>query len=383
MQDAEGSKVHRGCIAAIVVLVLIALAMPGADAHKGMVSPFTYNEHVFPILRNRCGSCHYDGGPTPMSLLSYQDAQPWAEAIREQLVSEAMPPWYADPSGPAVRGGHTISPRELDVLIMWAGGGTPQGDLTKTPAPAVHARKWKLGEPDLTLTMNAAQVLGADATEETAEFVLATGLERTTSVSAIDLLPGVPSIVRDAVVRAEDGRVLALWGAGDEPMLAPGGAVFPLEAGATLRLRIHYKKNYRDIHRAMEDRSQIGLYFAKSSAADAAIQTLELAAGSAEHGSEHQRLVATVETSMRVLALRPSLDRDYQSIAVDAVLPTGRRPLLRLRSPRADRGRRYWLNEPVDLPPATQIEVIAIAAPPSSTGKRSPAVHVAIDFIAR
>ena len=159
MQRAECSAVHRGCIAAIVALVLIALAMPGADAHKGMVSPFTYNEHVFPILRDRCGSCHYDGGPTPMSLLSYQDAQPWAEAIREQLVSEAMPPWYADPAGPAVRGGHTISPRELDILIMWAGGGTPQGDVTKTPAPAIHPRQWKLGEPDLTLTMNAAQVL--------------------------------------------------------------------------------------------------------------------------------------------------------------------------------------------------------------------------------
>ena len=46
-----------------------------------------------------------------MSLLTYQDASPWAEALREQLLSRAMPPWYADDLGPAVRGGRGLSAR--------------------------------------------------------------------------------------------------------------------------------------------------------------------------------------------------------------------------------------------------------------------------------
>ena len=130
---------------------------------------------------------------------------------------------------------------------------------------------------------------------------------------------------------------------------------FALAAGAKLRLRIHYKKNYRDIHRAVEDRSQIGLYFREILRwPTPPFRRWIWRPTNAERGSERQRLVATVETAMRVLALRPSLDRDYQSIAVDAVLPTGRRPLLRLRSPRADWPRRYWLSEPVDLPPGTR-----------------------------
>ena len=43
-----------------------------------------------------------------MSLTTYIDALPWAESIREQLVGERMPPWYVDPTGPAVKGGHFL-----------------------------------------------------------------------------------------------------------------------------------------------------------------------------------------------------------------------------------------------------------------------------------
>ena len=60
-----------------------------------ITSKYNYNEHVFPIFRDRCARCHYQGGPTPMSLTTYQDALPWAESMREQLVGEKMPPWYA------------------------------------------------------------------------------------------------------------------------------------------------------------------------------------------------------------------------------------------------------------------------------------------------
>ena len=116
---------------ALVALILapVAFIAPATEAHKAITSPYTYNEHVFPIFRDRCGRCHFEGGPTMMSLLTYNDAIPWAESMREQLVGERMPPWYADPMGPAVKGGHTITPRELDIIVTWATGGNPQGDL--------------------------------------------------------------------------------------------------------------------------------------------------------------------------------------------------------------------------------------------------------------
>jgi len=84
-----------------------ALVVASLDAHKPITSKYTYNDDVYPILRDKCGRCHAEGGPAPMSLLRYSidagGAAAWAESIRENLVSEAMPPWYVDPTGPAVK----------------------------------------------------------------------------------------------------------------------------------------------------------------------------------------------------------------------------------------------------------------------------------------
>ena len=68
---------------------------PG-EAHKAITSKYTYNDDVFPILRDRCARCHVAGGVAPMSLMTYDEAFPWAESIRAELVAAHMPPWNAD-----------------------------------------------------------------------------------------------------------------------------------------------------------------------------------------------------------------------------------------------------------------------------------------------
>ncbi len=52
------------------------------EAHKAITSKYTYNDDVFPIVRAKCGNCHVDGGVAPMSLMTYEEAFPWAESIR-------------------------------------------------------------------------------------------------------------------------------------------------------------------------------------------------------------------------------------------------------------------------------------------------------------
>ena len=62
------------------------------------------------------------------------------------LLAGAMPPYYADATGPAVRNPHSLTPRELDKVITWATGGTPHGDLN-IKLPAVAPRQgWPLRE---------------------------------------------------------------------------------------------------------------------------------------------------------------------------------------------------------------------------------------------
>src|SRR6476469_9351058 len=122
-------------LSATLALAFAIIATTTIDAHKGITSKYTYNDDVFPILRDKCGRCHTEGGAAPMSLLTYNDngggAMAWAEYIREMLISEAMPPWFADPTGPAVKNSHALTPRELDIVITWAVGGNPRGEGNK------------------------------------------------------------------------------------------------------------------------------------------------------------------------------------------------------------------------------------------------------------
>ena len=190
----------RTAVVSALVLACVAIAIQPAGAHKAITSKYTYNDDVFPILRDRCASCHVAGGVAPMSLMTYDDAFPWAESIRAELVAAHMPPWNADEGYGEIKRAHTLTPKELDIILTWATGGNPRGSLDQK-LPAVELKNdWKLGAPDLALKMPAEFTLAADKMEDWQEFTLPTGTTEARWVRAVDLLPGTPSIVRSATI---------------------------------------------------------------------------------------------------------------------------------------------------------------------------------------
>jgi len=60
----------------------------------------TFTKDVAPILQRACQNCHRPNNMAPMSLLTYQDARPWARSIKEKVVKRDMPPWFVDRCGP-------------------------------------------------------------------------------------------------------------------------------------------------------------------------------------------------------------------------------------------------------------------------------------------
>jgi hypothetical protein len=56
----------------------------------------TFNKDVLPILQENCQSCHHPGGIALMALMTYEDARPWAKAMKAKLITRQMPPWFAD-----------------------------------------------------------------------------------------------------------------------------------------------------------------------------------------------------------------------------------------------------------------------------------------------
>src|SRR5215510_7862397 len=202
-----------------VVATALALSLQPTEAHKAVTSPYTFNNDIFPILRDNCGRCHVEGGPAPMSLLNWNDgpnsATPWAESIRQLVVGEQMPPWYVDPRGPAVRGGFRLTPAQMDKLLTWVTGGTPEGDPEKKPMHGAYQARWSGGTPDLKLSMDSDYTLPASESTATKEFVIPTGLTEQRWVRAVDLLPGAPDIVRNATISLAKGAVVAVWVLGE------------------------------------------------------------------------------------------------------------------------------------------------------------------------
>ena len=335
----------RAAVCLAVAISCAVLSRPTVEAHKAITSKYTYAEHVFPIVRDRCGACHFPGGPAPMSLLSYKDAVPWAESIREQLTTEAMPPWFVDATGPAIKGGHSLLNRELDVLVTWASGGTPEGDPSKVPPATPPSADWAAGTPDQTFELPEV-ALAPGMIEQKKEFSVATGFTRDTWVRGADALPSERWMVRSVTVTVEGGPLLAAWVPGEAMAPAPSGTAVKVPAHAVLKVAVHYRKNWQDEQVAKADRTRIGLYTTDEPVSGKGITTLQVTE------------TITLTAPARILAIRPLLDQPLEAVAVEATLPSGRKvSLLNLRAARPGWARRYWLSEPVELPAGTAVTV--------------------------
>ena len=375
MKGFVSSCLRGKCMMAVgLAIARIAFTALPIDAHKPITSKYTYNDDVFPILKARCAGCHVQGGVAPMSLMTYEEAFPWAESIRAELIAAHMPPWHADEAFGDLKQAHTLSPRELDVILTWASGGNPRGALDqKLPAVTLN-NVWTLGAPDLALPLPSEFAFAADKMDDTQEFTIATRTKEVRWVRAVDLLPGTPSIVRSAVIYVQvDARVTAAgvesehifarWLPGHDPEPLGNGVALRLPAGARLGVRIHYKKTWQFEGKALTDRSTVGVYFAPG-AAEQELLSLPLGSAVAADGSEQVKFTRTIEQDVQALALSPDEVPPNITLQVEAIRPDGSRaPMIRLNT-RADWNRRYWFERPLALPRGTRIEVVATLRDP-------------------
>jgi hypothetical protein len=70
-----------------------------------------------------------------MSLLRYQDARPWAKAIRNEVLTRRMPPFDAVKGIGEFRDDPSLTPPEMDVFVAWVEGGAPEGGAPEGGAP--------------------------------------------------------------------------------------------------------------------------------------------------------------------------------------------------------------------------------------------------------
>jgi hypothetical protein len=361
-----------------MVLAVVALANRDGQAHKPITSPYTYNEDVFPIVRERCGECHVPGGVAPMSLITYKDAYPWGESIRTELIAGHMPPWGIESGHANIKNARTLTARELNILLTWATGGNPIGNTERTLEPVGLSRDWRLGTPDLVLPAPTELGLAADVAETTAEFTLKTGTTEAKWVRAVDLLPGNPAIVRSATVAIKGAptteshdalgpeQVLAMWLPGETAISPGAGGAFRLPAGAELVVRLRYKKTWQYERVAMADRSTVGVYFASPPASEVRALTLVPAGGEGKGSGSNDSVTFGYDAAddLRAVALYTDAALANATVQVTAVRPNGsREEIIRFR-PQPEWARRYWFEKPIALPRGTRVEVATTADAP-------------------
>ena len=87
-----------------------------------------------------------------MSLLNYSDARPWAKAIKAAVVTQKMPPWFADAKVGHFANERKLSPEEIATLASWADNGAPEGDAKDKPPALTFPDGWNL-KPDMIVEM--------------------------------------------------------------------------------------------------------------------------------------------------------------------------------------------------------------------------------------
>ena len=134
--------------AAVVVATLCALLwqrpVPAAPVPAAPAEA-TFARDVAPILYAKCVACHRPGEVAPMALRTYEEVRPYARAIKDKVVSRQMPPWMADRAIGHFTNDPSLSASDVDTIVRWVDGGTPQGNLADLPALPVFPEGWQLG----------------------------------------------------------------------------------------------------------------------------------------------------------------------------------------------------------------------------------------------
>ena len=132
-------------------LVAGVVLLPGVAAGQSA----TFTKDVAPILQRSCVTCHRPGEMAPMSLMTYEDARPWARAIKTRVSAREMPPWHLDRNIglQQFKDDPSLSDDEIATIVKWVDAGAPRGNPSDMPAQRQFAdgSKWQIGQPDLVI----------------------------------------------------------------------------------------------------------------------------------------------------------------------------------------------------------------------------------------
>jgi len=186
----------------VIIGLLFALASTAATNP----SPVTFTKDVAPVLQKNCQGCHRPGEAAPFSLLTYEQARPWAKAMKEAVLLKKMPPWLADPHYGKFSNDRSLSQREIDTLVAWSDTGALQGEPKDMPPPVSFIEGWRIPKPDVVFQMPNDFTIPAAGTVEYQYVVVPTGFTEDKWVRFSEARPGNRTLVHHIIAFIREPR---------------------------------------------------------------------------------------------------------------------------------------------------------------------------------
>ncbi|MCC6511891.1 MAG: redoxin family protein [Pirellulaceae bacterium] len=353
-------------------VLVSATAAPGCalnvKSESSQNTEVTYYNQVSRLLQRHCVECHRAGGVGPFALDTLEDAKAHAPMIREVIKRGIMPPWFAakheeQKISPWIND-RTLSAPEKEQLLAWIDNHAPAGDPNQAPKARRFADGWLIGKPDAVFEFSKPVKVKATGTMPYLNVIVDTHLDQDQWVQAIEVRPGNPSVVHHVLVfvqgtdeddgprdDAADERS-GYWGIyvpGNSTLVYPEGYAKRIPKGARLRFQMHYTPNGT----ATEDRTSIGLVFAKQPPKhEVLVASVVNASFRIPAGADNHQVVASINrvpADVQVLAFLPHMHLRGKAARYDLVSAGETRTMLDI--PRYDFNWQllYRYAEPVSI----------------------------------
>ena len=324
-------------------------------------------------------------------MLTYEEARPWAAAIRQAVKTRKMPPWFADAHYGKFSNATALTQEEIDTIAAWVEAGAPKGDPKDMPPPANFLEGWQIGKPDLVFELPRPFEVPASGVIDYQHVIVPTGFTKDTWLQAAEVRPTDRAVVHHIIAFIREPK--SNWFKGqkageffiapqvktkEEPdtsalpsdflvgyapgqpaeILRPGQAKL-IKAGSDIIFQVHYTPNGKPI----SDRTKLGLVLAKEPPRERAL-TLSATNGTFKipPGDPNYRVDATFEvrTPVKLSGLHPHMHGRGKDFLYRVVYPNGESRVL-LSVPHYNWHWQNWYNleEPVLLPKGAKIECTA------------------------
>jgi len=215
----------------------------------------TFTKDVAPILQQHCQVCHRPDTFAPMSLLTYEEARPWAKSIKQKVVAREMPPWYIDKNVGIhnFKNDVSLTDQEIATLVNWADNGAAKGNPADMPPPRKFADddQWHMGQPDLIVQLPKDMAVPATGADRWVDVLVDAALTEDRYIRGIEIrtIKGFRAVhhVTTSMKHEDDaddgdnvqGAFLNEYALGKNADVFPEGAGRLIKAGTKINFNLH------------------------------------------------------------------------------------------------------------------------------------------------